>query len=96
MTALPQQADWPPWLRDAKSRPYLNEGAELLRGFLPESLKLKSADTAPAPVDPAVEAKRAMGALTTPSAPAPAKPETPPRYRGQNQRELDRLIDTQR
>ena len=37
-----------------------------------------------------------MGALTTPSAPAPAKPETPPRYRGQNQRELDRLIDTQR
>jgi membrane protein required for colicin V production len=96
VTALPQQADWPPWLREAKSRPYLNEGAELLRGFLPESLKLKSADTAPAPVDPAVEAKRAMGALTTPSAPGPATPETPPRYRGQNQRELDRLIGTQR
>ncbi len=38
-----------------------------------------------------------MGALATPSAgPAPAKPETPPRYRGQNQRELDRLIGTQR
>ena len=94
--ALPQEADWPPWLRDAKSRPYLNQGAEMLRRFLPESLKLKSAETAPAPVDPAVEAKRAMGALATASAPGPARPETPPRYRGQNQRELDRLIDTQR
>lgn len=57
--ALPP-SDWPPWLRDAKSGPYLSEGADLLKGFLPESLKLKSADLAPLPVDPAIEASRAM------------------------------------
>ena len=103
--ALPP-ADWPPWLRDAKSGPYLNEGADLLKGFLPESLKLKSADLIPEPVDPAVEARRAMRALATPTPPAmgPAvglasgKPETAssPRYREQNRRDLDRLIGSQR
>lgn len=108
--------DWPPWLRDAKSDPYLSKGADLLRGFLPEWVKLKSADLVPAPVDPAVEARRAMRALATPTQPAAAKPvvatpapEKPasekseskseaaaPRYREQSQRELDRLIGTQR
>jgi membrane protein required for colicin V production len=93
--ALPP-SDWPPWLRDAKSGPYLNEGADLLRGFLPESLKLKSAELSPAPIDPAVEARRAMRALATPTPPAADKSETPPRYREQNQRELDRLIGSTR
>lgn len=93
--ALPP-TDWPPWLRDAKSGPYLNEGADLLKGFLPESLKFKSADLAPAPVDPAVETRRAMGALAMPTQAAPAIQEAAPRYREQNRRELDRLIGSQR
>jgi membrane protein required for colicin V production len=97
VAALPP-SDWPPWLRDAKSGPYLNEGADLLRGFLPESLKIKSAQIVPKPVDPAVEARRAMRALATPTSPAAGRSETAatPRYREQNQRELDRLIGTQR
>src|SRR3954471_1619069 len=70
--ALPP-TDWPPWLRDAKSGPYLSEGADLLKGFLPESLKFKSADLLPAPIDPAVEARRAMRALATPVRPVPGK-----------------------
>jgi membrane protein required for colicin V production len=94
--ALPPN-DWPPWLKDAKSGPYLNEGADLLRGFLPESLKLKTAEFTPKPVDPAVEARRAMRALETPAASGPVTPEAPPpRYREHSQRELDRLIDSQR
>ena len=103
--ALPP-TDWPPWLRDAKSGPYLNEGADLLKGFLPESLKLKSAGLIPEPVDPAVEARRAMRALATPTppvtgpavGPAPDKSETAasPRYREQNRRDLDRLIGSTR
>ncbi len=93
--ALPP-SDWPPWLRDAKSGPYLNEGADLLKGFLPEALKLKSAALSPAPIDPAVEARRAMRALAMPTPPAAGKPETPPPYREQNQRELDRLIGSTR
>ena len=32
---LAAATDWPPWLRDAKSGPYLNEGADLLRAFCP-------------------------------------------------------------
>src|SRR5437868_11597864 len=39
-----QPNDWPAWIREAKSEPYLHEGADVLRGFLPESLKIKSAD----------------------------------------------------
>ena len=112
--ALPP-TDWPPWLRDAKSGPYLSEGADLLKGFLPESLKFKSADLVPAPIDPAVEARRAMRALATPAQPAPgrrprrqpresrprqsrkrSRKRRPPRYREQNQRELDRLIGSHR
>lgn len=108
--ALPP-TDWPPWLREAKSGPYLSEGADLLKGFLPESLKFKSADLAPAPVDPAVEARRAMRALAMPTPAAAGKPEgksasgrpedkpeaaAAPRYREQNQRELNRLLGSQR
>jgi hypothetical protein len=74
----------------------------LLKGFLPESLKLKSAGLIPEPVDPAVEARRAMRALAMPTppatGPAPGKSETAasPRYREQNRRDLDRLIGSQR
>ena len=92
--ALPP-TDWPPWLRDAKSAPYLHEGADLLKGFLPESLKFKNTDGASKPADPAAEAQRAMRALTTPS--TGTNPQAaPPSYRPNNQRELDRLIGTQR
>src|SRR3954447_6298070 len=70
--ALPS-TDWPPWLRDAKSGPYLSEGADLLKGFLPESLKFKSADLARAPIDRAVEGGGAMRALATPPQPVAGK-----------------------
>src|SRR5581483_10645761 len=94
--ALPP-GDWPPWLRDAKSGPYLAEAAHLLRGFLPASLQPKSADLAPATVDPAVEASRAVRALEKPADAGQAAQEpASPRYREQNRRELDRLIGSQR
>src|SRR6516225_466219 len=40
--SLPQ-TDRPSWLQDAKSEPLLAQGADLLRGVLPESLQIKSA-----------------------------------------------------
>ncbi len=90
-------SDWPPWLRDAKSGPYLAEGADLLKGFLPESFKFKSAELTPPPLDPAVEATRAMRALETPAGSGtPGQDAAAPRYREQNQRELDRLIGAAR
>src|SRR5260221_5082906 len=75
-----QPNDWPAWIREAKSEPYLHEGADVLKGFLPESLKIKSAeavDSAAKALSPAVQAERAMRALTNP-APAAAKAESAP------------------
>jgi membrane protein required for colicin V production len=80
-----QASDRPVWIREAKSGPYLHEGADVLRGFLPESLKAKSAGAAEElirTIDPkgaaAAEARKAMGALTNPTANPPAAPAATP------------------
>jgi membrane protein required for colicin V production len=97
-----QPNDWPPWLKEAKSMPYLQQGADMLRGFLPESLRVKSAaaaDDVIRTVSPAIEAQKAMRALSTPTAPSAAAPDrtaSPPTYKPSDQRELDRLINNQR
>jgi membrane protein required for colicin V production len=97
-----QKNDRPVWLRDAKSEPYLQQGADMLRNFLPESLRMKSASTADEvikTVTPAMEAEKAMRALTNPTAPpatAQDQPSTAPTYKPSDQRELDRLISNQR
>src|SRR5712691_2836662 len=79
-----QPSDRPGWIREAKSGPYLHEGADVLKGFLPESLKAKGAEAAGEllqKIDPkaaaAAEAEKARGALSNPTAAAP-KPETAP------------------
>jgi len=104
-----QPNDRPVWIREAKSAAYLHEGADVLKGFLPDSLKVKSADAASdllQKVDPQgaakAEAEKAMRALATP-APAAAPnsdsapaPPAPPSYRPGDQKQLDRLIGTQR
>jgi membrane protein required for colicin V production len=97
-----QPNDRPPWLRDAKSVPYLEHGADMLRNFLPESLRIKSAaaaDEVIKTVTPAMEADKAMRALTNPTAPpttAQDQPSAAPTYKPSEQRELDRLINNQR
>ncbi|HEX3881812.1 MAG TPA: CvpA family protein [Stellaceae bacterium] len=94
-------SDRPGWVREAKSTPYLQQGADMLRAILPESLKSKSAaaaDEAIRTVTPAVDADRALRALTKPTAPAaPPQPADPtaPAYNPGERRELDRLIGTQ-
>lgn len=96
-----QPSDRPGWIREAKSVPYLHEGADMLRSFLPESLKIKNteaADDAVKALPPAVEAQRAMRALATPGPAAAPKPESAPApsYRPGDRKDLDRLIGTQR
>jgi membrane protein required for colicin V production len=125
--AVPKD-DRPSWIREAKVEPYIHEGADVMRGFLPESLKSKSAAAAEElirKIDPkgaaaAAEelAKKASGALSNPTAtpgPPPAagaapnpesapgtatvpKPDSAPgrSYPPRDQRQLDRLIGTQR
>ena len=100
-----QPSDWPAWIRDAKSEPYLHGGADILRRFLPEALKAKSTTAAEElmrTIDPkaaaAAEAQRAMRALATPGPAVAPKPDSAPapNYRQGDKRELDRLIGTQR
>lgn len=102
MLDMVQPNDRPEWLRDAKSAPYLEQGANLIRGFLPEQWRTKSAAAADEvihTVSPAVEAGKAMRALTNPTTPpAGADQQQPaaPTYNPNSQRELDRLINNQR
>jgi membrane protein required for colicin V production len=88
----------PPWMTEAKSTPYLAEGAEVLRTFLPESLKLKSAtsaEEAPRHSDPEKEAERARSALAKPAAPDLTPPAAAPGYRPSERRDLNRFINNQ-
>jgi membrane protein required for colicin V production len=93
--------DRPSWLQDAKSEPFLAQGADMLRGLLPPSLQVKSAsaiDDAQHAVSQAQAAQDAMGALSRPAVPIPPKPaEAPaPTYKPADQHDLDRLIDNAR
>jgi membrane protein required for colicin V production len=98
-------ADRPAWIRDAKSAPYLREGADMLRTFLPEQLKLKSAsafDDIFHSIDPKAGAeadvKKAIGAYVNPTPAQDAKAnqqEAAPAYRRTEQQQLKRLMDNQ-
>jgi len=93
-----QPSERPAWIRDAKSAPYLHQGADLLRQFLPEQLKIKNAaiDDAVRALGVADQAREAMGALKVPGVPTVIKPDRGPSYGKGEKRDLDRLIDTQR
>ena len=100
-----QKNDRPVWLRDAKSEPYLQQGADMLRTFLPEQLKLKSAsafDDIFHSIDPKVGAeadvKKAIGAYVNPTPAQDAKAnqqEAAPAYKRTEQQQLKRLMDNQ-
>ena len=90
--------DRPAWLRDARSQPLLAQGADMLRGILPESLQVKSAsaiDDAQRGFGDARAAHDAIGALSNPAVPIPPKQQDvpAPSYKPAEQRELNRLID---
>ena len=93
--SLPQ-SDRPGWIKQAKSEPFLAQGAELLRSALPEPLQIK----ATAATDDAQRAlaDKAMRALSNPAAPSPAKPgeEQAPNYKPGDRRDMNRLIENSR
>ena len=93
--SLPQN-DRPGWIKQAKSEPFLAQGAELLRSALPASMQLKSA----AASDDAQRAlaDKAMRALASPTASSLAKPgeEQAPNYKPGDRRDMNRLIENSR
>jgi membrane protein required for colicin V production len=93
--------DRPVWVNQAKSQPFLVQGADMLRSVLPEGLQVKSAtaaDDAQRALERATDAQKAMRALTSPAAPPPAKvgQEQSPAYKAGDRREMDRLIENNR
>lgn len=93
--ALPPN-DRPGWINGARSRPYLAEGAQFLRGLLPADWQLNGSpapDAAERMFDQAREAQRAMRALENPAGkpPSAAEPQ-PPDYGPSERQDLDRLI----
>jgi membrane protein required for colicin V production len=93
--------DRPVWVNQAKSQPFLVQGAEMLRGVLPEGLQVKSAaaaDDAQRALERATDAEKAMRALSSPAAPSPTKAgqEQAPAYKTGDRREMDRLIENTR
>ena len=91
--------DRPGWIRQAKSEPFLAQGAEMLRGLLPQSLQIKSAavaDDAQRALERAKEHQKAIRALSNPAAPSSAKPDQAPNYKPVERRDMDRLIDSAR
>ena len=101
MLDMVQPNDRPQWLRDAKSAPYLEQGANLIRNFLPDQWRKNAtaADEVIRTVSPAMQAEKAMRALTNPTAPpspADQQQSAAPTYNPSSQRELDRLIGNQR
>ena len=93
--------DRPVWVNQAKSQPFLVQGADMLRNVLPEGLQVKSAaaaDEAQRALERATDAQKAMRALSNPAAPSPAKvgQEQAPAYKAGDRREMDRLIENNR
>jgi hypothetical protein len=98
--SLPQN-DRPPWIKEAKSEPFLARGADMLRRAMPESLQVKSAgaaDDTRRALDRAQDAQRAMRALANPSPPLAAQPAQAavPSYKPGDRRDMDRLIENAR
>jgi membrane protein required for colicin V production len=94
--SLPQ-TDRPGWIVQAKSEPFLAQGADVLRNLLPPALQLKSAsaaDDTQRALDRARDAQRAMRALSSPAVPLPPKPDQAPgpSYNAGERQNLDRLI----
>jgi len=95
---LVQPTDRPGWITGAKSAPYLQQGAEMLRNVVPERWRIKTAaatDDVIKTVSPAVDAEKAMRALSNPTAPPAATTDSAqtPKY---DHSQLDRLINNQR
>jgi membrane protein required for colicin V production len=93
--------DRPSWLREAKSAPYLQQGADVLRNVLPEKWREKTSTAAEELIQKTKSqtgddlTKAAIRALSNPTTPAPTgtDPAAPPNYKPGDQKTLDRIIN---
>ena len=85
----------PAWLRDAKARPFLETGADILRGFLPQNADLspaqREAQRARQRLEEAASAKRTLERLANPRPTSAGNAAVPEKDRGYNADDLGRL-----
>lgn len=96
-----QPTERPAWIKEAKSAPYLQQGADLLRKVLPEKWREKTSAGAEELLQKtrsADDAAKAIRALTNPTAPTQPTNDSPitPAYKPGDQKALGRIIDNQR
>lgn len=95
--AVPE-ASQPDWIAQAKTRPFLANGADALRALVPAAYRTKAtatADDTRRAAERFNEAAGAISALSHPHPPADPKHGSVPGYTPESQRELDRLIQQQ-
>lgn len=91
---LPEE-DWPDWVQNARSRPLMVQGAELIESLVPESLLARgdeAADEARRRADDLMEAERAFRRLNTTLPKGDARPQVP-EYNDDMRQDLDSAIE---
>lgn len=99
--AIPNESDWPGWIRTARTRSFLASGAEVLKSLVPADMRQRGATatataaaTAQRSSEQLREFEQLRGALATPSVPAVGKSTPPVGYKAEPRREMDRLIQS--
>jgi membrane protein required for colicin V production len=99
--AIPKEADWPGWVRAARTRTFLASGAEVLKSLVPAGTRERGATAAATAAATAQrsseqlrEFEQLRGALATPAPPSVGKTAPPVGYKAEPRREMDRLIQS--
>jgi membrane protein required for colicin V production len=95
--AIPKEADWPSWVRGARTRPFLDNGADILRSLIPTEARERgtaAAATAQRTAEQLQEFEQLRGALVKPTASAPGKTAPAAGYKPAQINEMNRLIQS--
>jgi len=98
--AFPQDNEWPDWVREARTRPFLANGAGLIKSYIPAETREQgaaaaqdAAATAQKAREQIQEADKLMRALDQPGK-APEPPKAAPGYDKAERRELNSLFQS--
>jgi membrane protein required for colicin V production len=86
------EPDWPGWMRESKTRPYLANGADYLKSLVPAQTRARGAEAAAATqrnFEQMQDAQKLMQPLLNPKGAAAAPT---PAYKPSERREMDRAI----
>lgn len=102
-TALPESTDWPNWILEARTRPFLTNGADMLASMVPRNVREQGtirAMEAQRSLQQAQEANQLMRQFVTPNVAIPnppaaagLKPAPSIGYKQSERSDMQRLID---